>query len=60
GFRIVLNLRSNKSSDIDNLEGSTILLGNHVSAIDPFVMGAFVTKKWVHYLTSSSYFEYPI
>ena len=60
GFRLVLNLRSNKSSDIDNLEGSTILLGNHVSAIDPFVMGAFVTKKWVHYLTSSSYFEYPI
>lgn len=60
GFRIVLNVRSKKTADIDELEGSTILLGNHVSAIDPFVMGAYVTKRWVHYITSQSYFEYPI
>ncbi len=60
GFRIVLNVRSRKTHDIDRLEGATILIGNHVSAIDPFVMGAYVTKRWVHYITSQSYFEYPI
>ncbi|HQM38628.1 MAG TPA: lysophospholipid acyltransferase family protein [Clostridia bacterium] len=60
GFRIILNVRSKKTEDIDKLDGATILLGNHVSAIDPFVMGAYVTKRWVHYITSSSYFEYPI
>jgi 1-acyl-sn-glycerol-3-phosphate acyltransferase len=59
GFRVVLNLRSEKSDDIDKLYGATILIGNHLSAIDPFVMGAYVTKRWVHYLTSQSYFEYP-
>jgi hypothetical protein len=48
GFRAVLNLRSEKSDDIDSLEGATILIGNHLSAIDPFVMGAYVTKRWVH------------
>ncbi|MFA5341051.1 MAG: lysophospholipid acyltransferase family protein [Clostridia bacterium] len=60
GFRIVLNVRSRKTHDIDRLDGATIIIGNHVSAIDPFVMGAYVTKKWVHYITSQSYFEYPV
>ena len=59
GFRLILNVRSKRNPDIEQLEGATILLGNHVSAIDPFLMGAYVTKKWVHYITSSSYFEYP-
>lgn len=60
GFKVGLNLHSKKDRNIDKLEGPIVLLGNHVSAIDPFVMGSFVTKKWVHYITAQSYFETPV
>ncbi len=59
-LRVFLYVRTNRDKEIDNLEGPVIFIGNHVSAIDPVAMGAFASKRWIHYVTSSSYFEYAV
>lgn len=57
---VLFDIRIRRDPRLKNLDGPLIVLGNHPSYIDPPLMAMAVWPRKLHFLTTNSFFRYPV